>query len=223
VIALAGAPDDDPGIESKLVAIAQLVADRVAPVDYASVTAHRDGAYTTVAASSDVAIAVDEAQYAEQSGPCLDVFDTRAPVAVPDIGATMTWPGFRDTAYRLGLRASLSIPLFAGRGTPVAALNLYGRDAVAMTVLTAVVWGAYQAPDATTADAAWNDLDAGSAELVAGLSGAFAGRAVIQQAIGVVMAGTHSTADAAYTALRLRAAATGRTLTDTAAAAVTTT
>ncbi len=37
----------------------------------------------------------------------------------------MRWPGFRDTAYRLGLHTSLSIPLFAGRGEPIAALNLY--------------------------------------------------------------------------------------------------
>ena len=53
----------------------------------------------------------------------------------------MAWPGFRDTAWRLGLRASLSIPLFAASGTPIAALNLYAHDAEPMAALTRRVWG----------------------------------------------------------------------------------
>ena len=65
--------------------------------------------------------------------------DTARPLAVPDIAATMRWPGFRDTAYRLGSHTSLSIPLFTGSGEPIAALNLYGRDPITMTFLTAPV------------------------------------------------------------------------------------
>jgi AmiR/NasT family two-component response regulator len=45
-------------------------------------------------------------------------------------------------------------------------------------------------------------------------------RAGIQQAVGVIMANTHRTAEAAYLILRLRAAETGATLTDTAAAII---
>ncbi len=69
LITLADTPDDQSAMQSQLVAIAQLVADHVEPVSYASVTAYRESAFTTVAASSDIATAVDEAQYAEQSGP----------------------------------------------------------------------------------------------------------------------------------------------------------
>ena len=43
-------------------------------------------------------------------------------------------------------------------------------------------------------------------------------RARIQQAVGVVIASTHRTADAAYLMLRMRAAETGATLTDTTTA-----
>jgi hypothetical protein len=121
--ALAGTPDDASWIPSQLATIAHSSADLIAPVAYASVTAYRDDAVTTVAISSEIALVVDQAQYADEAGPCLDALDSASPVAVPDVAATMRWPGFRDSAYRLGITASLSIPLFAGRGTAMAALN----------------------------------------------------------------------------------------------------
>jgi len=218
--ALAGTPDDASWIASQLVTIAQLSADLIAPVAYASVTAYRDDAVTTVATSSEIALAVDQAQYDSQAGPCLDALDTASPIAVPNVAATMLWPGFRDSAYRLGIRASLSIPLFAGRGTAVAALNLYGRDPNSLAPLTAAVWAAYDPhrPGTSPPD---HGLDHGGEALVAGLAAAFTVRARIQQAIGVVMAARHRTPDAAYLILRLRAAETGATLTDTATAIIT--
>jgi GAF domain len=215
--ALAGTPDDASWIACQLVMIAHVSADLIAPVAYASVTAYRDDAVTTVAASSEIALAVDQAQYAEQAGPCLEALDTASPIAVPDVAATMRWPGFRDTGYRLGVRASLSIPLFAGRGTAVAALNLYGRDPATMAPLTAAVWAAYD-PHRAGPSARRHCLDDGGEALLAGLAGAFEVQARIQQAIGAVMAAMHRTADAAYLLLRLRAAETGATLTDTVTA-----
>jgi hypothetical protein len=217
--ALAGTPDDSSWITRQLVTITQLSADLVAPVSYASITAYHDEGYTTVAASSDVALAVDEAQYADQAGPCLRALDTGSPVAVPDVAATMQWPGFRDAAFALGLRGSLSIPLFAGRGTAIAALNLYGRDSQALAPLTAAVWSAFD-PGGAADETEGHPLDAGGAGLVAGIAGALAVRAVIHQAVGVIIAETHRTTDAAYLALRLRSAETGLTLADTAAAVI---
>jgi hypothetical protein len=218
--ALAGTPDDASWIACQLVTIAQLSADLIASVAYASVTAYRNDAVTTVATSSEIALAVDQAQYAEQAGPCLDALDTASPIAVPDVAATMRWPGFRDSAYLLGISASLSIPLFAGRGTAIAALNLYGRDPNSLAPLTTAVWAAYD-PFSPGTTARRHGLDDGGEGLVAGLAGAFAVRARIQQAVGATMAATHKTADAAYLLLRLRAAETGATLTDTATAVIT--
>ena len=96
--ALAGTPDDASWIMCQLVTIAQLSADLITPVAYASVTAYRGDTVATVATSSKVVLAVDQAQYADQAGPCLDALDTATPVAVPDVAPTMRWPGFRDSA-----------------------------------------------------------------------------------------------------------------------------
>jgi hypothetical protein len=218
LVGLAGTPDDDSRVGAHLTAIAQLAADRIGAVDYASITSRREDAYATVAASSDLAAAVDEAQYGDDAGPCLDALEAGYPTAVPKIAATMTWPGFRETAFKLGLRASLSIPLFAGSGSTVAALNLYGRVPATMTALTTAVWHAYDPDpsDGTPPD----DMDPGGRQLVSGLVDALAVRAVIQQAIGVLIAATRGGADSAYRTLRIHAAETGRTLADTAAGLV---
>ena len=214
-IALAATPDDVPSIGVQLNALVQLAADRVAAVDYASVTALCDDAYTTVAASSELAVAVDQAQYADQDGPCLQALHAKTPVTVPDIGKTMTWPGFRDAAAGLGLHASVSIPVFAGSGATIAALNLYGRDAAAVAPLIVRVCAVYQSERYDVDRPLFTDhdrrppLDAGGEELLAGIAGALTVRATIQTALGVIMGRSPASAGDAYLKLRLYAADTG--------------
>jgi hypothetical protein len=214
LIWLAGTPDDSSRIGAELLVIAQLAAVRIAGVEYTSITSRHDDAYATVAASSDLAVAVDEAQYRDHAGPCLETLESGSPTPVREIATTMAWPGFRETALTLGLRASLSIPLFAGSGKSVAALNLYGRDPSALSSIIGAVSACY-APDRT--DMPTEDLDGGARELVGGLIGALALRNMIQQAVGVVMSTTGQGADCAYMTLRIQAAESGRSLTDTAA------
>jgi hypothetical protein len=221
LIALAGTPDDASWIDCQLLTTAQSSADLIAPVAYASITGYRDDAVTTVAASSDIARAVDRAQYDARSGPCLDALDTAAPIAVPDVAATMRWPGFRECARGFGIGASLSVPLFAGQGVPVAALNLHSHDAQGLGPLSAAVRVTYDPEAGPGPVAAEAPLDRGGEAFIAGLAGAFAVRARIQQAIGVIMATTHRTPDAAYLVLRMRAAETGTALTDAATAVIT--
>lgn len=213
LINLAQTPDDLPGIDAQLAAIARLTADRVAGVDYASITALRGGDHITVAASSELADSVDQAQYADADGPCLRSLSLDTPVTVPDIAGTMTWPGFHEAAAAIGLHASTSIPLSAGSGTPVAVLNLYGHDAVAMAPLIAGVWAVYDpAQPVPGGDGALAALDAGAAELLAGFAEALSVRATIQLALRLIMERTRSTARDAYVTLRLNAADAGASL-----------
>jgi hypothetical protein len=216
LVTLAGTPDDDPAVAAGLIIIAQLAADRITAVSYASVTRFQADGYVTVAASSALALAVDEAQYADGAGPCLDALDKAHTTKVPDISATMAWPGFRDTALTLGLRASLSVPLFAGRGAPVAARNLYSHDPTAMRPLSRAVESVYGL-QGSGEPVASRDLGSGGKSLLAGLTGAFTVRAIVQQAIGALIAVTASTADQAYEALCLRAMDTGVALPQAAA------
>ena len=210
IIALAETPDDMPGIDVQLKSLVQLAADRVSAADYASVTVLRDDAYSTVAASSAIAEAVDAAQYADQDGPCLRALIGDAPVTVPDLTRTMLWPKFREAATGMGLHASVSIPVFVGSGKTIAALNLYGRDAVAMAPLIVAVLAVHQPDPKLPGDRDGpQPLDAGDAELLAGFAQALMVRSTIQLAVGVIMGRDDLTAEAAYLTLRLHAADIG--------------
>jgi len=199
------------------VTIARLAADIVEPVSYASVTTIRAGAPTTVATTSQIALAVDLAQYADGTGPCLDALAGK-PVDVADVAAVMAWPGFRDTAWQLGLRASLSIPLFAASGAPIAALNLYAHDPEPMAALTRRVWAVYDT--GSTDSSRLPTVPAGGQQLLTGIAAAFEIRDRIQQALGVIMAREQLSAEAAYLILRTTAADTGATVLETATAAL---
>jgi hypothetical protein len=173
LIALAGPPEDSSRTSTDLIVVAQLAARLVTPVECASVTCRSGRDYVTVAASSDDAVTMDQAQYDDRAGPCLEALEADYPAAVPDIAATLTWPGFRAAAARLGLTTSLSIPLVGGSGATLASLNLYSRDPGAMADLTSAVWAAFDPEIA----GAWSreSLDPGGRELAAGLIGAHSG------------------------------------------------
>lgn len=215
LVGLAGTPDDSAHIGTYLIVVAQLAASLIDAIDHVSVTTRSAGGYATAAASSDVATAVDEAQYHDMAGPCLEALDADYPAAVPDIAAVMTWPRYRDTAARLGLKASLSVPLFAGSGTTIAALNLYSRDAGALTILTTAVWAAYD-PDISET---WSRdaLDPGGRELAAGIIGALGLRSMIQRAIDVLATSGDVSTERAYLSLRTQAVEAGISLPDAAA------
>jgi hypothetical protein len=134
----------------------------------------------------------------------------------------MIWPGFKAVATELGVQASLSIPLFAGSGEPVDALNLYARDGDALAPLSSSLLTLFdfynndQPSVINEADIIRLHDDAGSTEFLAGIAEAFAIQHRIHIAIGVLMQRENLTAEHAYVALREQAGATGNTLLETA-------
>jgi ANTAR domain-containing protein len=222
LIALAVTPNDAVDLDAQLNKLVQMVVDQVAAVEYASVTAARDGAYATVATTSVLATAVDQAQYEDQDGPCLRSLDESTPVGVRNIDTTIRWPGFRQAALSMGLHASVSIPLFGGSGDTIAALNLYGRDAAAMAPLIAGVPAIFDPDLPLPADRDdLQPLDAGGEELLSGFAEALAARSTIQLALGIIMGEGGTSAKDAYIELRLRAANAGVSLLTTAETVIT--
>jgi hypothetical protein len=221
MIALAGTPDHASDLDGRLLAIAKLTAERVPAARYASITRLQGDAYITVAVSDDLIRAVDEAQYADDAGPCLEALAEGAPVGVPDIDTTVQWPGFHQEAPRMGLRASVSVPLFAGRGDAVAVLNVYSHDHAAMAPLIAGVLGVHGHPALSPApEEELFELDEGGRELVTGYAQALAVRATIQLAIEAIRTANHCGRDDAYLSLCIQAAEAGTGLGETAAALV---
>lgn len=215
---LAGTPDDTPGIRAQLTTIAQLAADRIAAVSYASITMLHGDKYVTVAATSELAREIDAIQYTAREEPCVHALEHEMPAAVPNLTATMHWPAFETAARRYGLCATMSAPLYAGSGACIAVLNLFGRDLTTMAPIIHNLWAIYH-PNRAVPGLPQHPppLDAGARELLAGLTQALATRQVIQHAVQLVRAREGCAGHDAYLYLLQRAAVTGRSLAHIAA------
>jgi len=68
----------------------------------------------TAASTHERALELDLHQYASGRGPCLEAAWRRTPVRAVIGEAHHRWPEFVEAAQRVGIRASLSVPLLIG-------------------------------------------------------------------------------------------------------------
>ena len=179
--------------------VVDLAASRVVPGASCGMTTRMDGRPLTVANSDDFAAQLDELQYGAGEGPCLESMDSGEIVLVADLTQEQRWGGYRLHAVAHGVRASLSLPI-AGSDRPMGALNLYATRPGTFTDDHVQIGGHF-------ADKASGALRlaarlADQTILTAQLQEAMSSRAVIDQAIGIVMAQNRCDADAAFDVLR---------------------
>jgi GAF domain-containing protein len=161
-------------------------------------TLQPNGHPVTVATSDPRAAQVDEVQYELNEGPCLHSMRASERVAIEDTTGQERWGGFSARAAANGIRSSLSMPLSA-EGI-IGALNLYapvphafGPDEERRAETFAA------SASATLALAA---RQASTAALTDQLRDALASRAVIDQALGIIMAQERCTSAQAFAILR---------------------
>ena len=162
-------------------------------------TMQPNGRARTVACSDDLAARADEAQYKIDDGPCLHAMRDGHMVRIDDTADMARWPAFEKQAASLGIRSCLAFPLNAN-GKSIGALNLYAR--------TVSAFGAAEmrraekfAENASGALALALRL-ASYAALNTQLRSSLASRAIIDQAIGVIMATERCTQARAFEILR---------------------
>jgi GAF domain-containing protein len=155
-----------------------------APVEV-SVTLIDGDAATTPAATADWPVILDQAQYDNGYGPCLDSARAGQLVRVDDTATDQRWPAVAAAAVKEGLVSSLSVPLPAQRHV-VGALNIYTRQRRVFTderVQLAEQFASYAGVAiGNTA------LYLTSANLASQMQEAMSPRAVIEQAKGILMA-----------------------------------
>lgn len=93
------------------------VADRVLTLlpeaDAVTVTLSVDGRPSTVAATEQSMVRLDEAQYSAMDGPCLEALRTETLVRAADrTEMEERWPAFAGVAREMGIGTLLSCPLF---------------------------------------------------------------------------------------------------------------
>jgi GAF domain-containing protein len=208
---------NETDLDGVLRKVAELAKRTIAVVDEASVTLIRGKNAHTAAYTGDLALTLDEWQYAGSAGPCLDAAATSATLSVPDLTGEKRWPGYIPHALKAGVLSSLSV------GMPVTdnvagALNLYSTRAHSFdddAQSLAQTFSEY-----ATVALANAHLYHESSTLAQHMHTAMANRAVIEQAKGIIMADRRCTADEAFRILSKLSQDTNRKVRDVAAALV---
>ncbi|GAB6900709.1 GAF and ANTAR domain-containing protein [Kineosporia succinea] len=182
-----------------LLQVAAFAVSAIPGADGAGVTVLERQGPDTMVASDDLVRAVDAEQYGIGEGPCLLAVETRATQRSGSLARESRWPRFGPRAGGLGVHSALSLPLLVA-GQPVGALNVYGRAHDAFDEQSAFIGEEFAKPAAVTASQAL--LLEESRRLAVQLEQALAGRATLDQAIGIIMSRTGKTAEEALATLR---------------------
>jgi GAF domain-containing protein len=178
-----------------------------------SVTLVRGQRAHTAAHTGETALRLDEYQYEQNGGPCLEAAARQATVAVPQAATDDRWSGWAKRAAEAGMGSVLSVGLTVLDDVS-GALNIYGAEPEAFddeTVALAQTFVGYAA--VALANAHRYDTTATLAEH---MQQAMASRAVIEQAKGIVMGQRHCTAEEAFEVLAKASQAANRKLRDVA-------
>lgn len=121
----------DHSVERVMTKVATLAKRAIPGASEVSVTLVENGHASTVAHTGSLAIELDERQYEQGYGPCLDsIAGDGEPFIVNDMQTEQRWPDWAKAAAALGAGSSICIPIPLQRKVS-AALNIYStaRDA----------------------------------------------------------------------------------------------
>jgi GAF domain-containing protein len=210
---LAGVVLDAPsmdGVLDQLIAIARQATPATSAI---SVTAYEDGEYHTAASTGPEARFVDQYEYASGAGPCVDAIATGRRQLSVDVLQDERWPTFSEVAADAGFRSAAGVPLQSGERI-VGALNLYAAEPDGLQEVL-VLAERLASPLATVVA---NALALRRmTRLGDHLQDELAGLAIVEQAIGVLMARRSWDPPTAQRVLRETAEATGRSVDEVAA------
>ncbi|MFG1809572.1 GAF and ANTAR domain-containing protein [Streptomyces sp. NPDC049040] len=189
---------DTDSLDGFLQALAEEALAQAPAAGGVGVTLERADRPLTVASTGGAAD-LDEAQYGRDDGPCLQAMRTGTEIVVPDFLGEQRWGPYPAYAVACGARSSLSLPIAPHTDT-AGALNLYSpkpsgfadADTDRLRALAAQATGAV----------ALAQRIADAREFTADLQAALQSRAVIDQAIGVIMGQQRCGPDRALDVLR---------------------
>jgi GAF domain-containing protein len=151
-------------------------------------------------ASTGFVSAVDEVQYGLGEGPCITAVAVRGTQVCGSLGGEPRWPRFGPQAGRLGVHSALSLPLIVADQV-VGALNVYGHRRDAFSAEAVSIGERFSGPAAVTVANA-RALEQ-TRRLAQQLEQALVSRAVIDQAIGILMSRSGTNAEEAFASLRV--------------------
>jgi len=206
-----------PSVSDLLDDIARLAAGVLTPPGSCGITLRQDDMPLTVASSDSLASQLDEVQYGQDTGPCLETMRTGQVITVTDTATEHRWESYPAYALGYGVRSSLSLPLTVD-GTTQGALNLYATIPDAFGPQQQARGNIFAAHTSTALTLAHRQAQ--HTRLSDQLREALATRSVIDQALGILMSQQACDPYTAFTILRTSSQNSNRKLRDIAAAIV---
>ncbi len=186
-------------LEESLTRIAALAVAAVPGAEGAGLTMLEPGRRQTVVVSAPFVGQVDDIQYGLGEGPCITAAAEARTVISGSLGTDRSWPRFGPRVEALGVHSALSLPLLIGAQV-VGALNIYAHPRDVFDAHAATLGEAFAVPAAVAVHNARVFMQA--QRLATQFQAALNGRAVIDQAIGILISRQGSTAEEAFGALR---------------------
>lgn len=203
-----------PSMDKFLDDLARLATAVITPPASCGITLAQANQPLTVASSDPLAARVDEVQYGHGQGPCLQAMHTGQTVMSVDLTTEQRWGPYPAHALRYGVHSSLSLPLTVN-GDSRGALNLYA--------VTAHAFGPSEQQHAElfagAASAALTGVthQVHQVQLSEQLRAALSTRAVIDQALGILMGHNGCDSVTAFNILRTSSQHQNRKVHDVAA------
>lgn len=208
---------DEHPVRETLTQIAHFAVQAIPGAEGAGVTMLEQDRPQTVVASADFVRAVDEVQYSLGEGPCLLAVQSGQAQTSGSLGGDARWPRFGPRVGRLGVHSALSLPLVLP-GLVVGALNVYASGKQAFDPAAVRIGQLFAVPAAASVRNV--EVLARSQRLVTQLTEALVSRSTIDQAIGIIMSRTGTTAVEAFDRLRTTSQAEHTKVSDVALALV---
>lgn len=197
---LAGLLTGHQPVAETLTQIAEFGVQAIPGAEGAALTMSADDRPRTVVATAEFVRTVEDVQYGIGEGPCLLAVETRSTQTSGSLGGESRWPRFGPRVGRMGVHSVLSLPLLLPGGAVVGALSVYAHAKGAFGPEAVRVGELFARPAAVSVHNA--AILAQSQRLAAQLGAALTSRAVIDQALGILMSRTGATADEAFDRLR---------------------
>ena len=197
--ALAGLSSSRLTLEDLLTQVATFAVQAIPGADGAGLTLLEADRADTVVKSAPFVAVIDDIQYGIGEGPCIRAAATGRTMRSGSLGGDLRWPRFGSRAGRLGVHSVLSLPLLV-QDKVVGVMNVYGHPKDAFSDHSEHIGELFAVPAAIAVQNA--QILAQTQRLARNLQAALTNRAVIDQAIGILISRSGITSDEAFTRLR---------------------
>lgn len=204
---------EDSSMHALLQRVAELSKQTIPGVAEASFSLIVDDEPSTPAFTGQLALDLDESQYARGYGPCLDAAVGQEIREMTDAREETRWPEYTAICVEHGSLSSLSVPVPV-RDNVQAALNLYGREAHAFDAASHATGQEFASYAAVAVQNM--HLYETARERATNLDAAMRSRAVIEQAKGILMSQRRCDASEAFSLLAEASQRSNRKLRDIA-------